>query len=274
VGSNPTGGSFIDLRRVEKMHNYNKWKIQEYLEKRTRSDQEERMHQILQNISDKKLSVEDMQLFFDQTTKPFDFMKRYENEMDFSDEGEAKEFTALLMEVWNQTPRTELHGKTPSETYASGEKRCELCETVRKCPECDSELITGETKTTEDEDEFTKLFCEKCNKNFQDVKMKFFPEPDEETKSLVEEIATNITKETFDEVWSIAKNEVKGLSKRELASEMFFSGTSQAFAFLHLFGVPKEMLKVWSKFAVGQGTEMEEAMKELEDKMESLERKK
>ncbi len=250
---------------AKKINKHNAWDIKKHLEKRTRSDQEEAIHKLLQRVSEGKLTVEDMQLFFDKTTRPLDFMRKYEKQINFSDGKEAKEFMNLLMEIWNQTPRTELHGKTPSQTYEKGEKRCELCEITPKCPHCEIDLTERETKTY-DKGEETELFCEKCNNTFHDFKMNMFPEPDQETAALFKEIATSITDDNFDKVFREAKKEIKDFSKRELAEEMFFAGVVNSFVSIYAFGVPKEMLKVWAKILAGHEQEIEEAMEEFESK--------
>ncbi len=249
------------------MGKHNTWSQADYLKKRVRSEQEEKMHKLLQKVSEGKLTIEDMQLFFDKTPRPLDFFRRYEGELRLSNDKEAKRFMSLLMEVWNQTPRTELHGKTPSETYEKGEKRCELCETKPKCPHCEIVLTERETKTYDEGDEVTELFCEKCNNIFHDFKTDMFSKPDEETAALFKEIATNITDKTFDGVWGESKKDIKDFSKRELAEEMFFAGAINSFVTLYAFGIPKEMLKVWAKILGSHEQEMEKAMKELEKKM-------
>ncbi len=249
------------------MDKHNTWNMGDYLKKRGRSEQEEKMHKLLQKVSEGKLTIEDMQLFFDKTIRPLDFFRRYDGELHFSNDKEAKRFMNLLMEIWNQTPRTELHGKTPSQTYENGEKRCELCVTTPKCPHCEIIFTERETKTYGEGEEVTELFCEKCNNTFHDFKMDISPKLAEDTATIFKKIATNITDSAFDRVWGEAKKEIKDFSKRELAEEMFFAGVVNSFVSIYALGVPKEMLKVWAKILDGEDQGMEEAMEELEKKM-------
>jgi len=245
------------------------WDMKKYLEKRTRSKQEEEMHQLLQEVSKGKLTVEEMQFFFDKTTRPLDFMRKYGEKIDFSNEREANKFMNLLMELWNQTPRTELHGNTSSQVYNKGEKRCELCATKPKCPHCEVELTERETRNHPG-DEVTELFCKKCNNTFQDFKTNMSIEPDEETEKLFKEIATIITEDTFDGVWVEAKKDIKDFSKKELAEEMFFAGAVNSFVSIYALGIPREMFEIWAKFLGGQEQDIEEAMEKLKRKMEEL----
>ncbi len=244
--------------------------MKKYLEERTRSKLEQKMHALLQTFSDGKITVEEMQLFFDQTTRPLDFIRRYEDKLNFSSDKETKDFFDSLMVLWNQTPRTELHGKSPSQTYEHEEKRCKLCEVKPACPHCGERLtergLYAHT-TYGQEGEMKELFCEKCKKNFHDFSMDLSPKIDEETHSRVEELATTITDNCFNGVWKNFKKEVSDLSKKELAEEMFFAGVVNSLISFYAFGVPKEMLKVWAKMFGGEEEEMEQAMKELEEKM-------
>src|SRR3989344_1161397 len=251
------------------MNQHHAWDMKKYLEKRTRSKQEEEMHKLLQEVSKGKLTVEEMQLFFDKTTRPLDFMRKYGEQIDFSNELEVKKCMDLLMGLWNQTPRTELHGNTPSQAHNKGEKHCELCATNPKCPHCEIELTERETKNYES-DEVTELFYKKCNRTFHDFKTNISLEPDEETEKLFKEIATIITEDTFDGVWVEAKKDIKDFSKKELAEEMFFAGAVNYFVSIYALGIPREMFEIWAKFLGGQEQDIEEAMEKLKRKMEEL----
>ena len=173
------------------------------------------------------------------------------------------------MDIWNATPRTELHGKTPTEASEKGESHCHLCETKMKCPHCGVELKEEMTITREEGMETKGLSCPSCNKAFADVKI---PVPHGEEDELINELTECIGDETFEEIWNEGKQELKELSKKDLAQEMFYTGIGQGFAFLNDIGVPPEMIQMWAKIA--GGADVEKIWKDFADEHLGKEEKK
>ena len=95
-----------------------KWNIEEYLRQRKRSDDEEKLHNLLK-IMNIKLSVEELQLEMDKIKSPLDFLRKYRPE--FKEEQQVNELMELLRDVWNETPRTELEGKAPNDIVETSE---------------------------------------------------------------------------------------------------------------------------------------------------------
>lgn len=246
------------------------FRMDEYLAARKRSATEGELHALLQRVSGGKISVEEMQRFCDQTPAPLDVLRKYESQFEFS-EREIGEFMRLLMSVWNNTPRTELHGKTPDEVKRVGGQRCKLCEEPRRCPQCDGPLREGETKSASDGSTFGELRCAKCDKTFTDMKFPFHP-TDEKTETLISDIATNITNDNFADIWADVKKDLKDLSKRKIAEEMFHAGLGQAFTFLTDMGMPRELLEVWKRVSEGNVSDAEQLLEKLKGEYEKKEK--
>ena len=86
----------------------------------------------------------------------------------------------------------------------------------------------------------------------------------DEIGDMIDAIAENITDDIFNDVWSEHKNDLRELSKKDLAERMFFSGVGQAFSFLEHMDTPKEIFE-YIKFFSGNPSE-EEAQEFLKNK--------
>ncbi|MBI2669392.1 hypothetical protein HYX14_06135 [Candidatus Woesearchaeota archaeon] len=253
------------------------WNLKGYLKTRSRSTTEQQMNILLQKISNNQYTVENLQEFNDTTTRPLDFLREHETELELTGKN-GSQFMELLMKIWNSTPRTEFNGRTPEEMYEHNKKdqdhTCALCTEKKTCPDCGAE-INSSPKKTEEGAEIAELNCPDCGKKAMDVKIPFPPEEEqsEEEESLIEEIAGNLHDDAFEEVWSHAKKETKDYSKKEVAEGMFYAGLCQALDFMNTCALPKEILTVLATVSrnLDDPEQLERDMADLESQMKQKE---
>ena len=98
----------------------------------------------------------------------------------------------------------------------------------KKCINCNKRLENS-----------TENFCQECMKEFSDQGIKI--ENDlEEITPLIDDLSEEITISMFEEYWKENKLEIKVLSKKEIALEMFYEGICEALSLAALTGMPKE----------------------------------
>ena len=96
--------------------------IDEYLSIRVRGDMEDNFESALRLTGlNRRWNTEMIQKLIDQVTKPLDVLRKMQENFSFPTDDSMEEFTFLLIDLWNNTPRTEFNGLTPFEIRFVGQ---------------------------------------------------------------------------------------------------------------------------------------------------------
>lgn len=94
--------------------------LEQYLTTRKRSPLEVRFHETVQKTSHEVLTVEDVQRMANKMHSKVEVMRLLLAQLDLRSQKETDRFTQLFSRLWDNTPRVDLGGATPTEAQKKG----------------------------------------------------------------------------------------------------------------------------------------------------------